>query len=62
MSAVRYAYLNKEAFVNKKRKWLIVGIAALFVGILVGVVTFNLDKTMKAVYEFRDGFIGIPRR
>ncbi|HLE50076.1 MAG TPA: hypothetical protein VI791_02960 [Patescibacteria group bacterium] len=47
---------------NKKRKWLIVGIAALFVGILVGVVTFNLDKTMKAVYEFRDGFIGIPRR
>ena len=47
---------------NKKRKWLIVGTAALIAGIAVGVVTPNLDKIMRAVWEFRDGFMGIPRR
>ena len=57
------SYLNKEVFVDKKhKKWLVVGLVVLVAGIIIGVVTPNLDRIMNAVWEFRDGYMGLPRR
>lgn len=48
---------------NKKhKKWLIVGMGLLLAGIAIGVVTLNLDRIMRAIWEFQDGYMGRPRR
>ncbi len=48
---------------TKKRRPrnIVVLIITALAAVAVGVVTFNLDKIMKAIWEFRDGFIGVPR-
>ncbi len=46
---------------NKKRNRLIL-VGLLIAGVIIGVVTLNLDKIMNAILEFRNGLMGVPRR
>lgn len=41
----------------KKRYWFVIAAA-----LIVALVTLNGDKVMKSVWEFHDGFVGVPRR
>lgn len=44
----------------KKRNYLTLFV--LLLTFIVALVTLNGDKIMKVVWEFRDGFVGVPRR
>ncbi|MFZ2201913.1 MAG: hypothetical protein WAV56_00800 [Microgenomates group bacterium] len=46
---------------NKKQKRnLLVLVLILVASVAIGVITFNLDKIVTAVWQFRNGFIGVP--
>ena len=57
VALVAKANLGDERIVMKKRYWFLLAAIAL----IIGLVTFNRDKIVKAGWDFHDGFMGVPR-